>query len=264
MTDTNKIDLSLVANQNKIAVSIAAFFEPEETEQISVDELSCILSQDAVAPCGCMEYSKEFDNGKAFQVHCIIDTSCFPNEHYTNIRLKKDATSQSDFKCNPNANNATYIDLILKKAINYDKFKSKDDLLYNQHHIVKNFTNTMIKKVGDKEQFYVKIMQYIGALALIHNSDMDKYLTRKDFALHTEFEGIKVTFTAVDTATFKLTYFNTETGEGDYCFFLRSRVGVNMAICIFERCLNKIRISKLESMADGDNIDIFDFIETMR
>ena len=243
-TDTNRIDLSVVTYQNKIAVSLSTFFTAEELEQIDINVIKCICDQKADNPCGCMEYHKEFDDGKAFEIHCLIDTSVIPNTHFTSIRIKNSNLFQSDFKCNPNTMNADYIDLIIKRAINYDKFKNQDDLFYNKHHVIENFSDGMLKNIGTNIKYYDAIKELVLPIANECESHHDNY-KGKEITIEKDFDHIHVKLQTVNKFVFKFTYTNTITSQHDFCYFLRNRIGLDMITMIVDRCKNKIQINNV-------------------
>ena len=244
-TDNNRIDLSLLGNQNKIAVSLSSFFTYDELEMISLDDLKCPYDQVADHPCGCMEYSKSFDDGKEFQLHCIIDVEKIPHIHFISIRIKNTNLYQSDFKCNPNPNNTEYLAYILKRAINYQKFKNPDDMFYNKHSIIRNFSNKMIQDIGNNLDYYRNIKEKF--MGIEENYDRLHMNLKNDIIVDYSTGPITVQASTVNRNLFKFSYTNTSNNKSDYCYLHRGHMGLNMLILAIDRSINKISIDSIDN-----------------
>lgn len=244
MTDTDKINLALTANQNKIAISLASFFTAEELEDIDVSAIQCPFDQIAEHPCGCMEYSKKFDGDKEFQIHCIIDTSIIPNVHFVSIRVKNSNLYQSDFKCNPNVHNMDYITMVIKRAINYRKFKSPEDIFYHKQNIIYNFSDKMLKDIGNNLKVYKDIKERF----ILVEKRCDELNGQVEGPVYIDYKSDNVLVIAetINDYLFKFSYINTETNKGDYCYFVKGHVGLDLVLLVINRCINIIAISNID------------------
>ena len=246
MTDTNKIDLSLPTSQNIIAVSLSTFFDQNELESIKLSSLKCPVNQTATNPCGCMEYFIEFENGKSFSIHCIINAEVIPSTHYTLIKIKSGDLYQMEFKCNPREHNAEYLSLIIKRSINYEKYKSFEDKFYNKQNILRNFSNKMINDIGNDIDIYRQVKAKLVQIENMFDYS-DDYILNNEFSKY-QIKNIEFEIVIINNYIFKFIYKNTDNNKTDYCYFLRKRIGLDTLILIMDRCVNRIRINSLEDI----------------
>ena len=243
MIDTDKIDLSLQSNQNKISVSLAVFFSVEELESIDVNELKCIASQMATHPCGLMEYEKKFEDGKSIKIHCTIDTECIPNTHYTSILLNDFISYQSEFRCNPNIRNPEFIALIIKRAINFQKYKNFEDTFYNKQSIVRNFSDKVMQDIGNDITVYDDIKHKLLQIESLY--DFSNNVTFSEEYKEYDVDYVKIIIEHINDDIVKFSYLNTINSKSDYCYFIRGHMGLDIVILAFDRCINKLKLDAL-------------------
>lgn len=222
------LDMSLLKNQNCIAVKLSHFFTVEELEQIDFTGVDIAKSKRNLSKAITIAHEKEFK--ESHTSIALIDTlliDVYPASRYLDLRIIKDNNFQMDFRCQYSKKITSYLNIIISKAINFSKYRNKQDVVFIKGHILDNFAAAITKVLtlnGLKEIRFVS--EYI-------NSD-NSIFAEKDY----KFEFIVEEITFCISANQDLIKFMFSTGtESDYIYFIKNKIGITSISLIIEKAI---------------------------
>lgn len=222
------LDMSLLKNQNCIAVKLSHFFTVEELEQIDFTGVDIAKSKRNLSKTTTIAYEKEFK--ESHTSIALIDTlliDVYPVSRYLDLRIIKDNNFQMDFRCQYSKKINSYLNIIISKAINFSKYRNKQDIVFIKGHILDNFAAAITKVLtlnGLKEIRFVS--EYI-------NSD-NSIFAEKDY----KFEFIVEENTFCISANQDLIKFMFSSGtESDYIYFIKNKIGIASISLIIEKAI---------------------------
>lgn len=220
------IDLSLLKNQNDLAVKIANFFDKDEISCINLSNLEKAENRD-IEEIQYLYYNKKFEGGKELKIidTLIIDT--FPAARYITIRLSYKEQEQIDYKCRYCKNILIQLNIVFAKAYNYLYWKSDDDNKILKPHILSNYSNKLAKSLSattlEEAKFVINCLITDGSIKNNNNFSYDFSISGIDF--HVESNSLGVVKFGFREA--KAIYFNTIN-------FAKTDTGISYIIYVLE------------------------------
>lgn len=174
MLETNRIDLAIPANQNKLVITLAEYFSAKELEEInhSVRNIKCIASDTAHEACHGMETIVDFDDA-SFCIQCKLDDNVMPPIHHISINMKKEDKYETIINCNPDIRNPIYLCRVVARAINFINYKDINDGKYNRRSVLENVSKALSDIVDDIDC----LIHFRGRIAteIYNNSEYKKH-----------------------------------------------------------------------------------------
>lgn len=193
MSNNDFIDLSLMKNQNKLAVKISNFFTAEELLYINLSNLE--KANRDINEIDYLYYHKKFD-GTNNEIK-LIDTlilDTYPALRYVTIRLYVKEFEQTDFRCKYNKNILKQLNLVFAKACNYKHWKSVEDNSIIRNHILTNFskkiTEYIDEEILEETKFVINYLISDGSIKNNNNFYYDFSINKIDFHVESNSLGI--------------------------------------------------------------------------
>ena len=149
MPTIDYLDLSLIKNQNDLAVKIANFFDKDELNLIDLSKLE--KTNRDVNEIQFIYYNKSFENGKSIKIIDTLILDSYPAARYVTIRLSFGDIEQLDYKCKYSKNIIIYLNQLFARVYNYKFWKRKDDDHIIKPHIMKEYSNKMRADLSSEE-----------------------------------------------------------------------------------------------------------------
>lgn len=149
MPTIDYLDLSLIKNQNELAVKIANFFDKDELNLIDLSKLE--KTNRDVNEIQFIYYNKSFENGKSIKIIDTLILDSYPAARYVTIRLSFGDIEQLDYKCKYSKNIIVLLNQLFARVYNYKFWKRKDDDHIIKPHIMKEYSNKMRADLSSEE-----------------------------------------------------------------------------------------------------------------
>ena len=148
MPTIDYLDLSLVKNQNELAVKIANFFDKDELDLIDLSNIE--KANRDLGEIQFIYYTKEFENSKSLKIIDTLILDSYPAARYVTIRLSFGDIEQLDYKCKYSKNIIIYLNQLFARIYNYKFWKRKDDDHIIKPHIMNEYSNKMKSEIGSE------------------------------------------------------------------------------------------------------------------
>lgn len=233
MDKQNYLDISLLKNQNMIAVKLAENYSVEELEQINFSSIVLFESKRDISKPINIIYESEFAENRKIQLLDIFLLDAYPIIRFINLRILQSDYFQMDFKCKFNKKILNYLDIIVAKAVNFLKYKSKYDAKLIKNNIINNFASILANSMslGGLEEIRF-ISEYV-------NAD-ESILTQENFVFDFSIENVKFHVTANDSL---IRFSFIANDKEEYIRVNRNKIGVSSISLIIEKAI-KIKCKK--------------------
>jgi hypothetical protein len=192
MGNLDYLDLSLVKNQNELAVKIANFFTKDELNYIDLSKLE--KENRNLDQIQYIYYSKDFDNRKSIKIIDTLILDSYPAARYVTIRLSIGEMEQLDYKCKYNKNIISLLNQLFARAYNYKFWKRSDDDHIIKPHIMKEYSDKMKKELSVEELEEVRfIITYLiddGSIKTDNEFAFDFVVGKFNFYIESNSVGI--------------------------------------------------------------------------
>ena len=138
------IDISLIKIQNELAFHIANLLSVDELEEIM---RQCTIDKDykrKVNSSQTILFNIEFED-KSIIIFDILDINKFPTNRYIHIKFKFGNSIQYNIKCKNYKKAVIYFKEIIARAINFLKYRNKEDRAIIKTNIINNFSKDVVK-----------------------------------------------------------------------------------------------------------------------
>ena len=229
MSNNNLIDLSLVKNQNELAIKIADFFTKDEFRIIDLSQLHRSGNRN-INEIEYMYYYKRFDENKELKIIDMLLLDIYPATRYIIIRLI-DGPEQIDFKCRYTKNMVKLLNAVFVRAYNYKCWKSDEDDKIIKSKIMKNYTDKLKSDLNKEEIEEVKfVLSYLTDQGKIKNNNDFNYdfcIGKFEFNLESNSAGL-----------IKFSYREKKTIYYNSIYFIKTNTGLSNINLIIEQALN--------------------------
>lgn len=198
MKFTNNLDLTVIENQNDIALLLSYILPLSLLEELfsKRENLIEINKRDInIESKNILEVNYEDINILLLD---LVDIKSFPINRAVYLRISFGNKYQFDIKMKYTDNIKQYIVIILAKSINYSNYKSINDNKYIKAHIIQNFA----KEISYISKDSLKTIKNIIYIIDNKNNESDikninKYFKLEDIEMYiyTEPEFLKIEFT---------------------------------------------------------------------
>ena len=231
MVTSEYIDLSLIKNQNKLAVMISNFFEKDELELIDLSKIE--KSNRDIDEIQYIYYNKKFENDRSIKIIDTLILDSFPAARYVTIRLEVGDMIQLDYKCRYNKNIISQLNALFARMYNYKNWKSEKDDHIIRSHIIQNYSNSMKKDLSSEELEEVKfIIIYLVNDGSIKNDNNFNY----DFSIG----NFNFNITSNPMGIVKFSYKNKKDVFWKKIFVNKNDVGISSIELMIQQALNQI------------------------
>ena len=216
MSTINLIDLSLVKNQNELAIKIANFFTRDEFRIIDLTKLHKSENR-GIDEIEYLHYYKKLNTDKELKIIDMLLLDAHPVSRYIIIRLIN-GPEQLDFKCYYTKNMVKLLNALFIRAYNYKCWKSDGDEKIIKSKIINNFSNKLSSELTKEELEEIKfVITYLTDQGKIKNDtdfNYDFCIGKYEFNIESNDAGlIRFSYKEKVTLYFNSIYFTTtETG----------------------------------------------------
>lgn len=231
MVTSEYIDLSLIKNQNKLAVMISDFFTKEELESIDLSKIE--KSNRDLDEIQFIYYNKQFEGGKSIKIIDTLILDSYPAARYVTVRLEIGEMVQLDYKCKYCKNIINQLNVLFGKVYNYKYWKSEKDDHIVRSHIIYNYSKNMKRDLTEEELEEVKfIIVYLvndGSIKNDNNFDYDFSIGNFNFNIKSNPVGIV-----------RFSYKNKKDIKWNKIYVNKNDVGIASIELIIQQALNQI------------------------
>jgi hypothetical protein len=216
MSTINLIDLSLVKNQNELAIKIANFFTRDEFRIIDLTKLHKSENR-GIDEIEYLHYYKKLSTDKELKIIDMLLLDASPVSRYIIIRLIN-GPEQLDFKCYYAKNMVKLLNSLFIRAYNYKCWKSDGDEKIIKSKIINNFSNKLSSELTKEELEEIKfVITYLTDQGKIKNDtdfNYDFCIGKYEFNIESNDAGlIRFSYKVKKDPYFNSIYFTTtETG----------------------------------------------------
>lgn len=231
MPTIDYLDLSLIKNQNELAVKIANFFDKDELNLIDLSKLE--KTNRDVNEIQFIYYNKSFENGKSIKIIDTLILDSYPAARYVTVRLEIGEMVQLDYKCKYCKNIINQLNVLFGKVYNYKYWKSEKDDHIVRSHIIYNYSKNMKRDLTEEELEEVKfIIVYLvndGSIKNDNNFDYDFSIGNFNFNIKSNPVGIV-----------RFSYKNKKDIKWNKIYVNKNDVGIASIELIIQQALNQI------------------------
>ena len=231
MSTINLIDLSLVKNQNELAIKIANFFTRDEFKIIDLTKLHKSENR-GIDDIEYIHYYKKFNNEKELKIIDMLLLDASPVSRYIIIRLIN-GPEQLDFKCYYAKNMVKLLNALFTRAYDYKCWKSDGDEKIIRSKIIKNYSDKLGSDLSKEELEEVKfVLSYLTDQGKINNNTDFNYdfgIGKFEFNIESNDVGlIRFSYKEKVTPYFNSIYFTTtETGLANINLIIEQALSIN-------------------------------------
>jgi hypothetical protein len=225
------LDLSLIKNQNELAVKIANFFDKDELDLIDLSKLE--KTNRDLDEIQFIYYAKEFENGKILKIIDTLILDSYPAARYVTIRLCLGDIEQLDYKCKYSKNIIIYLNQLFARIYNYKFWKRKDDDHIIKPHIMKEYSDKMKKEIGSE---VLEEVRFVYTCLIDDGSIKNHNVFNYDFSIgNFEFNII-----SNSVGIIKFSYKGRKEIYWNKILFLKTDTGIANINMLIEHALNNI------------------------
>lgn len=229
MSTINLIDLSLVKNQNELAIKIANFFTRDEFRIIDLTKLHKSENR-GIDEIEYLHYYKKLSNEKELKIIDMLLLDAHPVSRYIIIRLIN-GPEQLDFKCYYTKNMIKLLNSLFIRAYNYKCWKSDGDEKIIKSKIIKNFSDKLGSDLSNEELEEIKfVLNYLTDQGKINNNTDFNY----DFAIG----NFEFSVESNDVGLIRFSYKEKKTPYFNSIYFTSTETGLANINLIIEEALN--------------------------
>ena len=227
MDSNNKeFDLSLIKNQNELAIKIAKFFTIEELDDINISNVH--KKNRNLEDLQYVYYSKEFDNDKSVKLIDTLILDIFPAYRYVTIRLSIGEKEVIEYRCKFCKNIIKQLYSLFARIYNYKNWSTDIDSI-NKSHIINNF----IKRISlDVDKETLEETKFVVAYTInnenIKNDDFNYDFSISNVDFHIESNEYQISFSyKLPNKKFNKIYFDkTDTGVSNISFIINQAINI--------------------------------------
>jgi hypothetical protein len=225
------IDLSLVKNQNELAIMIANFFDKDEIRVIDLSKLEKVnLDLDEMQY---IYYNKKFEGGKSIKIIDTLILDRFPAARYVTIRLEIGEMVQLDYKCKYNKKIIEQLNILFARIYNYKYWKRDDDDHIIKSHIMNRYSDEMRKIFSNEELEEIKfVITYLINDGSIKNDNDFNY----DFGIG----GYEFNIESNPVDLVKFSYKDKKDVYWNTIFFIKNDTGISNILLLIQEALNQV------------------------
>ena len=235
MLETNRIDLAIPANQNKLIFTFSEYFSEDELDKINyaVRHIKCIASDTAHEACHGMETNVQFDNS-FFDIKCKLDDNVMPPIHHICITVAKEGQYETIINCNPDIRNPIYLCRIIARSINFSKFKEIDDIKYNRRSILGNVAQKISELINDVDA----LIHFRGKIA----TDLYNNLAYEQNGMQYEIDYNEKYFVSCTWQFGDIIDIQVKTEDEIFTWYIpQTDVGMNLLLLALDKAIIKIK-----------------------
>jgi len=225
------LDLSLIKNQNELAVKIANFFDKDELDLIDLSKLE--KTNRDLEEIQFIYYTKEFENGKILKIIDTLILDSYPAARYVTIRLCLGDIEQLDYKCKYSKNIIIYLNQLFARIYNYKFWKRKDDDHIIKPHIMKEYSDKMKKEIGSEVLEEVRFVY----TCLIDDGSIKNH---NDFNYDFSIGNFEFNIISNSVGIIKFSYKGRKEIYWNKILFLKTDTGIANINMLIEHALNNI------------------------
>ena len=231
MVTSEYIDLSLIKNQNKLAVMISDFFTKEELESMDLSKIE--KSNRDLDEIQFIYYNKQFEGGKSIKIIDTLILDSYPAARYVTVRLEIGEMVQLDYKCKYCKNIINQLNVLFGKVYNYKYWRSEKDSQIIRSHIIRNYSESMKSDLTEEELEEVKfIIIYLvndGSIKNDNNFDYDFSIGNFNFNIKSNPVGV-----------IRFSYKDKKDIKWNKIYVNKNDVGIASIELIIQQALNQI------------------------
>lgn len=232
MNKSNYLDISLLKNQNLLAVKLSEYLSLDELENIDLSNVLVANSKRDISKPNNIIYTIEFES-KTVQILDIFLLDVYPIVRFIDIRILQGDYFQMDFKIKYSKKIIMYLNIVLAKAKNYIRYKFTHENSLIKSSIIENYSTILAESIsmnGLEELRFVS--EYIA-------SD-ENIFTNPSYKFNFSIEKI----------TFKLSAMNNilkcefiKNDKSNIIYFVKDKIGLSQLGLIVEKAI-KIKSKK--------------------
>lgn len=222
--ESNCIDLSLVKNQNYVAVIFAELLSLSILESVDLNTIYYDPRNSIIL--------EKYDSETKLLIINKFDNNL---KRYLFIFIDKSDSFHSEIKCVCRKKNRTFIDIIVYKAINYLLWGNKYTRQIRNNHIMDNYAKKVynIFDKGDTKELY-NIINIISNDRTILSENKYKF----EYNIN-DTNKLLVSIISFDSGLLKFSIIQND--KEYYIYFTRNRIGLTYLCLEIERILYKIK-----------------------
>lgn len=230
MSTIDFIDLSLVKNQNKLAMKLANFFTKDELNCIDLSKLE--PNDRELGEIQFIYYTKTFENKKSLKIIDTLFLDRYPAIRYVTIRLSIGDEEQLDYKCKYSKNIINILNVLFARVYNYKFWGNNDDHIIKSR-IISEYANKLSSKLSIEDLEEVKfVLTYLITDGSIKKDNEFYY----DFGIGPHL--FNITSNSVGILIFS--YKEKDDINWNKIFFAKNDTGVSNIQLVIQKALNKI------------------------
>ena len=229
MGTSDYIDLSLIKNQNKLAIIISEFFDKDELDCIDLSKLEkCNRDINEIQY---IYYYKEFEDGKSIKIIDTLIMDAFPVLRFVTIRLEYNKMMRFDYRCNYSKNIINQLNLLFARVYNYKCWKADGDDHIIKSHIIKSFSDKMKKDLSsdqlEEAEFVITYLISDGSIKNDNEFDYNFSIEEFDFNILSNSVGL-----------IKFSYKSKINSYWNSIFFTKTDTGISNIALLIRQALN--------------------------
>lgn len=231
MSKINLIDLSLVKNQNELAIKIANFFTIDEFRIIDLTKLHKNGNRN-IDEIEYIYYDRALTENKRLKIIDMLLLDVYPVSRYIIIRLINGAEI-IDFRCKYSKNMVKLLNALFIRAYNYKCWRSEDDNKIIKPKIMKNYANKLKSELTPEELEEVKfVINYLV--------DEGKVKNNNDFNYDFSIGKFEFNIESNDVGLIRFSYKGKKDPYFYSIYFTKTDTGLANINLIIEQALNNI------------------------
>lgn len=266
--DQERIDLSVIRNQNMLGILLATYFSEDELidfnfsdlyfkaqQESSTEGTHAILNQlEIIHKADESEtnfeeiYHLHFPSGIDFRAINIVDHSVLPFNKFLDIRICKANLYQFDIKCRLDSKNPLYLSIIVAKALNHNNFclDKSSIFLISRKDSMEIFSRALAESTRGDVDCLIEAKDKLAKL------DQDKLIDPNNITYIYDFECGDMSFIIDNThlGVIRIAFSSWEETSSHYLFLQKNKVGCSALILIIDKALYSAK--ELKVLYDDD------------
>lgn len=227
MDSITDFDLSLVKNQNELAIKISKFFTKEELDSIN---LANITKKDRdIQEIQYIYCEKDFENGKSAKVIDTLILDRFPACRYVTIRLSIGEREVIEYKCKFNKNIIKQLHSLFSKIYNYKHWGAEEGLIIKSH-IMNNFVEKISSDIDNETlEEVIFVITYLindGSIKNDNSFNYDFSINGNNFNIESTEYHVSFSYKKENDKFNKIYFDKTDTGISNINLIIRQAINL--------------------------------------
>ena len=226
--DSKYFDLSLIKNQNELAVKISNFFTKEELDNINLTDVH--KKNRDLNKMQYIYYEKDFENDKSVKIIDTLILDIFPACRYVTIRLSIGEREITEYKCKFNKNIVKQLYSLFSKIYNFKYWSTiEDQNIIIKSHIIDNFIKRLSfdidKETLQEARFVITYIIDDGSIKK-DNFNYDFSIDGNDFNIFSNEFQVSFSYKKSNGKFNKIYFDKTDTGISNINFIINQAINI--------------------------------------